>query len=291
MLNNILKSVGLLAVCLLGAAAIQAQDTEPGVAITLERTACFGSCPVYSVTIMEDGTVHYNGERFVDVTGEQTYELDPATVQTMVDAIAEAGYFEWDEAYDAMTVSDLPYIITSVTRDGETHRINHYTGDGSAPLELSLLETWIDAMASTSMWTGSELGLESLSNGTDTPVATLQRTACFGFCPVYDVALFADGTVAYLGIANVDHVGVQVYQTDPSAVTSVTDRASISGYFDWQDSYENQLMTDQSSVITSIRTDDNYKRIVRYGGDPSAPIGLVWVEDSIDQVVTNATGE
>ena len=27
--------------------------------ITLERTACFGSCPVYKVTIFNDGTVRY----------------------------------------------------------------------------------------------------------------------------------------------------------------------------------------------------------------------------------------
>jgi len=45
-------------------------------------------------------------------------------------------------------------------------------------------------------------------------------------------------------------------------------------------------MTDQSSVITSMRTDEDYKRISRYLGDPNAPVGLVWVEDSIDQLVS-----
>ena len=291
MMTHLLKTVALLAVCLLGAAATQAQDTEANVAITLERTACFGACPVYTITILEDGTVLYNGERFVEVTGEQTSEIDPATVDMLVEAFADAGYFEWEEAYDQQTITDLPTIITSVTRDGETHRITRYAGDSNAPLALPFLETWIDEAVNTQMWTGVLPDVGTISNGMDTPVATLQRTQCFGMCPIYQAALFADGTVVYLGVANVDHIGVHIYETDADVVESVVHRAALSGYFDWEDSYEDALITDQSSVITSVRTDDGYKRIVRYLGDPNAPVGLVWVEDSIDHLVTSLAGE
>lgn len=34
--------------------------------IQLERTMCFGECPVYKVEILSDGTVNYNGEMFVE---------------------------------------------------------------------------------------------------------------------------------------------------------------------------------------------------------------------------------
>jgi hypothetical protein len=44
-------------------------------------------------------------------------------------------------------------------------------------------------------------------------------------------------------------------------------------------------MTDQATAITSIRSEDQSKRIVRYDGDPNAPVGLLWVEDTIDRVV------
>ena len=37
--------------------------------ITLERTACFGTCPIYKLTVYGDGRVEYEGERFVTVTG------------------------------------------------------------------------------------------------------------------------------------------------------------------------------------------------------------------------------
>lgn len=287
---NTLRIFGLLAILLFNVMAVGAQESQADVAITLQREVCFGTCPVYSVTILEDGTVLYNGERFVDVTGEQTGQIDPATVEQMVQALADAGYFEWDEEYTNMTVSDLPYITTSVTRDGETHTIRRYAGDDSAPVELPYLEMWIDLMANTGMWTGVESDISNVLYGANAPVVTLQRGACFGFCPIYSVAAFEDGTIVYMGIANVDNIGVTVYQSEPFAVESVVDRAALAGYFDWQDSYDQMMITDQSTVITSVQTDEQYKRISRYLGDPTAPVGLVWVEDSIDQLVDNVTG-
>ncbi|MFN8560149.1 MAG: DUF6438 domain-containing protein [Anaerolineae bacterium] len=86
-----------------------------------------------TVTIYTDGTVVYNGERFVDVEGEQTATIDPETVQQLVAGFEAAGYFGWDDEYTDMHITDLPTIITSVARDGETKQITRYAGDDSAP--------------------------------------------------------------------------------------------------------------------------------------------------------------
>ncbi|MEO8606553.1 MAG: DUF6438 domain-containing protein [Chloroflexota bacterium] len=287
---NKLKYLPLLLLCILGAASVNAQDSASNVAITLERTACFGTCPVYTITILEDGTVNYEGQDFVDVTGKQTSELTPETVKQMVAAFEKAGYFDWKETYDTQIVTDLPTVMTSVTLDGKIHSISHYMGDYTAPLELTFLEQWVDEMANSQLWTGVEPDTSAISNGTDTPLVTLQRNQCFGNCPVYDVALFADGTVVYAGIANVNNIGVYTFQADAAAITGITQRAQAFKYFDWQDSYEERIMTDQATVTTSIRTEDQFKRIVRYNGDPNAPVGLTWIEGSIDQLITTLAG-
>lgn len=286
---NVLKSLGLTFVLALGLTSLSAQDTKPTPVITLERTACFGTCPVYTVSIFGDGKVVYNGGDFVEVKGEQTSEIPAETVTQMVDAFATAGYFEWQDAYDAMTVTDMPTITTSVTRDGETHTVVRYAGDSSAPLLLPFLENWVDLMTNTALWTGVQPGIPTRFDDTRSPAATIQRGECFGKCPVYTAVLFDDGTVVYTGVANVDRIGVSVLQADPTVVTSLAEKAGIFGYFDWQDSYENRLMTDQPTTTTSFQTKDQYKQIVRYGGDMSAPIGLVRLEDEIDQVIASAT--
>jgi hypothetical protein len=284
-----LKFLGLLVLWVMSAIALQAQDTA-AVAITIERTACFGTCPVYTVTILEDGTVQYSGGDFVEVIGEQTSQIEPEIVEQMVAAFEAAGYFEWDAAYDTQTVTDLPTVITSVTRDGETHSITRYAGDSSAPLALPFLEHWIDIMVNTQLWTGVQPDVSNISNGTDTPLVTLQQEPCFGFCPVYNVALFEDGTVVFMGIANVDTIGVTVQETDALSVTSIAQLAQAFGYFNWNDSYQEQFMTDQITVITSVRYEDQFKRIVRYDGDMNAPIGLVRLEDQIKALVSALVG-
>lgn len=284
---NKLKYICLLMLLTIVAVPAAAQGTESNAVITLERTACHGNCPVYTVTILADGTVMYEGTDFVSVTGEQSSAIAPETVAAMVEAFQNAGYFEWNKAYETQAVSDLATITTSVTRSGSTHTIVRYAGDPSAPLALPFLEQWIDVMSNTALWTGVTPDISTISNGTDTPLVTLQHEPNFGLGPVYNVAAYADGKVIFMGIANVTEIGVQVVETDAAIITGIAQIAQLFGYFDWQDSYEERIMTDQATIITSIRWEDQFKRIVRYDGDPNAPIGLVRIEGNIDQLVTD----
>jgi hypothetical protein len=279
--------LGLIAAALLALPAA-AQQGKP--VITLERTACFGTCPIYTVAIYADGTVVYNGERFVDVTGQQTGSIDPETVKQLVAGFEAAGYFDWNDSYTDMHVTDQPTITTSITRDGITKQIARYTGDSSAPLALPYLENWIDLAANTSQWTGKEVSPTSGGMiGGQPVVITLERTPCFGKCPVYGLSIFEDGTVVYVGIKDVAVTGVQVGHVDPSVVVNMlTGMMKATGYFDWQDEYTHMTITDQPTIITSLSTAEQGKRIVRYAGDANAPVGLTWIEDQIDRAVNSA---
>ena len=44
-------------------------DRSEITAIRLSRGACFGTCPIYEVTVAADGTANWNGERFVERVG------------------------------------------------------------------------------------------------------------------------------------------------------------------------------------------------------------------------------
>jgi hypothetical protein len=288
---NKFRGFALLMLIMFAVPSVNAQGNEPNAVITLERTACHGTCPIYTVAVLEDGTVLYEGENFVSVIGKQTSEIAPETVAAMVAAFRDAGYFDWNDAYDMQTVSDLPTVITSVTHDGTTKRIERYTGDTSAPLALRFLEQWIDDVTNTALWTGIQPDISAISNGTDTPLVTLQQGANFGTGAVYTVAAYQDGSVVYSGIANVKELGVHVVETDPSTITSLAQTAQILGYFDWQDSYEQRVITDQATIITSIRSADQFKQITRYDGDPNAPVGLVRIEASLARLVADWVGE
>lgn len=146
-------AVSLLIGVIMGCTSV---DETPDIdTITLERQPCFGFCPVYTVTLHDDGTVEYNGQQYVEVTGPRTAAIDPAAVQALGDEMIDAGYLEWEDAYTNQDVTDHPYAITTVTfADGTTKRIEHYYGDFSAPEELTELETRIDETANTEQWIG-----------------------------------------------------------------------------------------------------------------------------------------
>ena len=122
--------------------------------ITLQRTACFGTCPIYTITIYGDGRIIYNGDDFVEATGEQTAQISPEQVQELVEFMTNGGYQTLQDEYTNFNVTDMPSAITSLTMNGETKRIEHYFGDESAPLILHQIENRIDLLANSSQWTG-----------------------------------------------------------------------------------------------------------------------------------------
>lgn len=153
----------LLAVAL---AACSHRDPSPAAApqagptVTLERTPCFGTCPVYTVSISRAGEVMFNGKRHVADTGQATAMISPERVDSLLGELEAAGYFGFDDAYVmdspacGMYATDLPTIITSATRNGETKTIRHDRGCSAAPPELSQLEQRIDEVAGTGRWVG-----------------------------------------------------------------------------------------------------------------------------------------
>jgi Domain of unknown function (DUF6438) len=267
----------------LAALPAAAQETTNDEAkITLERTACFGTCPIYTVTLYEDGRVVYEGEKYVDVAGEQAINIGEEAFAELMQAVEDVGYFEWDDEYMVEDATDHPYAMTSVTRDGETKTINHYTGDGSAPPELSYLENWIDVVAMTQQWTGQAPALPSFTSA-GPAVISLERTPCFGTCPAYQVAIHEDGTVVFVGMRFVDEIGIRIGEID--AVASLLEEITEAGFFEWDDEYLEMRVTDLPYVYVSALGDEGHKRISHYLGDGNAPEALTEIEDKIDSAV------
>lgn len=50
----------------------------------LERTPCFGKCPIYSISLYSDKTVFYEGKRFVDSIGSFSWLAVPSAYAEVV---------------------------------------------------------------------------------------------------------------------------------------------------------------------------------------------------------------
>ncbi len=163
MKQKILIIGGIIILLLISLIYFYPQLTQPpkptnfeNLVITLERTPCYGMCPVYKLKVFGDGTVVYEGERFVNVTGRQTSKISQDKIKELIDEFYRIGYFSLKESYTekcdirgCMQVTDLPTTITSITIDGKTKRVKNYFG---APEKLDELENKIDDMAHSKMW-------------------------------------------------------------------------------------------------------------------------------------------
>ena len=135
------------------------------VRITLWRTGCFGSCPSYRVEVHGDGTVLYEGQAFVAVTGSHRGSIAKEAVVELVNAFRDADYYSLQDEY-IWGATDLPTFETSIEIDGRLKKVKDYAGwQIGMPLTVSKLEAEIDRLADTGRWTkGNENTARSLTD-------------------------------------------------------------------------------------------------------------------------------
>jgi hypothetical protein len=122
------------------------------VVITLERQACFGFCPVYTLTIYGDGTVVYDGKDFVTIKDRVEATITKEKIEQLVQEFEAADYYSLDDNYTERTITDAQTVITAITIDGKTKAIEHYHGDFTTPENLTELENKIDEIVNSSQW-------------------------------------------------------------------------------------------------------------------------------------------
>lgn len=98
--------------------------------MSLERTGCFGPCPVYMLTILGDGTVKYIGSLWVGVEGAREDKISPEQVAILVNQFLRHRFFELADTYDGGEKVEF--------RDGKYQRYG--IGGGSETLVILSLE-------------------------------------------------------------------------------------------------------------------------------------------------------
>jgi len=122
---------------------------QPSDSVQLERTNCFGPCPVYSVQIRADGQVIWNGKGSVLVVGHDTATIKPSDARALIEKFRTADFWGLCSSYAAM-VSDGSTVITTLHLGDQERRVSNYFD--TAPSWLQPLENEIDTAADTHRW-------------------------------------------------------------------------------------------------------------------------------------------
>lgn len=115
---------------------------------------------------------------------------------------------------------------------------------------------------------------------------TLERTACYGFCPEYKVEVHNNGTVVWEGIANVRNIGRRVYKLSSVKIAELNSLIENFGYYSYIYKPKGNYVTDYPSVNTSILyIDGRYKKIQHYLGDTLPTEGLTNFETEAEKII------
>src|SRR5437016_278368 len=112
--------------------------------ITLERTGCFGPCPIYKLKITADGSVTFEGRQFVKHIGRTRAAISRQQVRRLLEQFDEIKFFNLEDCESVVT--DHRSAITSITLNGRSKTVTHDFGCRSSNVlaKLSKLEQDID---------------------------------------------------------------------------------------------------------------------------------------------------
>ena len=117
---------------------------QHAIELSLERTPCFGKCPVYLAHFdLSKKELTYEGRKFVDQEGVQTFQLQNSDVLLIQNQLKEVDFLAFADQYDG-PVSDLPSCITTLTIDGE--QVKQVTNRLEAPEKLIAFERLLDGI-------------------------------------------------------------------------------------------------------------------------------------------------
>ena len=114
----------------------QKELQSPKIIISLEKTACFGRCPVFKIIIYDNGEASYNGQKFVKKVGKYDLKVSKREIDKILSKAKKIGFNNLKNEYSER-ITDLPTTYIMINNK----KIKDYYG---APSKLKDLEKMIE---------------------------------------------------------------------------------------------------------------------------------------------------
>lgn len=113
--------------------------------ITMNRTASYGTSPVYSLEILSNGQVIFKGIDFVKSKGTHHWELPDTAIIQINNELFSSRFFEIQKQSDYCIIESCQSYITLTVwmNTGETRTIEHDLGSSEWPQSLTDFESLI----------------------------------------------------------------------------------------------------------------------------------------------------
>lgn len=132
------------------------KSTELDDFVSLDRTGCFGTCPIYQIKIFRSGKVQYIGKKFVENEGTFQAQLDKTSLDDLFSEIDSLNWKSFPDQYPMDNV-DFPQFRVEI-KLGDFQKV--IRGNTRADEAIIKLTQTIDGLIKT-------LTLEKISENED----------------------------------------------------------------------------------------------------------------------------
>jgi hypothetical protein len=126
-------------------------DINTNLVAKINRTPCYGKCPVFTIELYNNGLVKYNGVAFVEKKGSFTAKANQEFMKQIQDKALSIKYLSLENKYPIapITIADLP-ITTTYIRIGDAGK--QIIDNFDAPRELIDFENWLEQEFDKLVW-------------------------------------------------------------------------------------------------------------------------------------------
>ena len=111
--------------------------------VELKTSGCFGFCPMFRLTALNNGLVRYEGERFVEKVGKDSFQLTPAELKQLKTKVKDANLWQYPDKIKTDIV-DAPFATLIAYEGGRSKTV---TGSVDRPAPLLELEALLKDLA------------------------------------------------------------------------------------------------------------------------------------------------
>jgi ankyrin repeat protein len=124
-------------------------DLRSKINIRLVRHGCYGSCAQYSVSVLGNGKILYDGGEYVRVKGQVRANIAHKAVDDLIRKINDFGFFDFQPHKSQRCVTDGPTATITVSEPGREKQIDDECVESQ---ELEELEEAIDNAVEIQQW-------------------------------------------------------------------------------------------------------------------------------------------
>lgn len=116
--------------------------------VSMNMGPCYGNCPVYTLTVYDNGIVAYNGERFTERRGVHIRDIGNAALKSLKQELVAANLWKFPNAFKSQ-IPDLATVTIEYFEDGRSKEIR---GKDGRPPQVLKIQELLEQIANEGDW-------------------------------------------------------------------------------------------------------------------------------------------